>query len=174
MDAYCEKSEPAVINETLQQLDQSGILTAKRMAHILGLAMNSIYRYFNGTQLRHDQLRLLIQHGDSQVGAALLASLTSGTPHRHIYIDDALDFDGDGDVDSHDVFGHLLEALDALSNEMRLVHEGHAPDLPKFAELTACVMRRVVTAERAIAHIAAAQSPAQPNRRKARTVGGVR
>lgn len=173
MNANCEKSEPAVINETLQQLDRKGTLTASKLSHLLGLASTSAYRYFKDTPLRHDQLRLLIQHGGADVGAALLASLTSGTPHQHIYIDDDLDIDGDGDVDNQDATGHLLKSLEALSDEMRLIHGGESPDMTHFAELADRVMRGVVNAERTIAHIASTK----PTRRKAKTpgsTGGVR
>lgn len=144
-----------MITEQLQRMSEAGTLTPARFAKSLFLAHSSAYHYYNGsTELRCNQLNLLLRELEPGPGAELLAVVLAGTGHTSIYIDAELDYDGDGDVDSHDILGRLIEATRALADEMERVNKGDTPDPGVFAATSQAVINGIVTARRCVEHIA--------------------
>lgn len=93
-----------MINELLQQLVAEGKLTVAELQDLWGLAKSSVYPYLVDREPCFDKLRALIRRSRNQeVRYRVLGLLCQGAGIATITLPDALDINGDGDIDTDDV-----------------------------------------------------------------------
>lgn len=157
--------------ERLWDMNHDGTWTVKQTACLLHLSLSAAYHYYNQRELTFSQLRQFIHYAPPDVAMRLCNALFGGSRIKPLCIDDALDFDGDGDVDTDDVLGHAIDALDQCSEYLKAVRGSGAPDMARFSDLTERGIRSLVASERC-ARMIADMNLRRGGRKKARPVSG--
>lgn len=166
---------------TLQRLHQDGRLDVTRVAHATGLDPRSLYRWLNGeSDPGWRNIALLFRHcGCPEVQAALLETLTAGTPWIATRIDPDMDADGDGDVDFDDAEERNLAAIEGLLRSLRSIRgrrraPGRAPGrasppgalgdggLAELREAGHAAVRAILSSLAILDHIHRRRRPARP------------
>lgn len=114
-----------MICEILQDLNNSGALTAKRLARLLQKSDSTAYRYIAGDiEPEWGQMCTIFQHCASQVvQERILADLVDATGWACEYIDTDLDVNADGEINTDDVLDGAISANKSLSQLLVMTRE---------------------------------------------------
>lgn len=113
-------AEVTLLADTLHRLNRLNLLTAKQIEDILGLAERSAYAYYGATDLRFNQFRTLFrQCRSTDVQRELLGVFAAGTGWVFEHIDADRDINGDGVIDTADLFHGAIQANAALAGLMQ-------------------------------------------------------
>lgn len=170
-----EEIEVSRINQTFQQLHESGELPLDDLARLLGgITRSAAYGHLGGVDPRWSQI-FAVFHGSksSPVQMALLIALTGGTGWGHIPPSTSLDADGNGKVELHDALRQSLGSLNDFAVLLRALQGEIADDKPlqgddvdQLCKLATLVIGGVAMAQQIIQHV----HQNQPQRRQAKPV----
>lgn len=114
---HTEIWEAPMSAEMFRSLNDAGVLTPKRIAYILKQDVTSGYRWLTDYDPRLSQYCAVFSFCESmEAQRQMLELLTTGTRWVHEYLPANLDIDGNGEVDTNDIFAALTQALRNLAD----------------------------------------------------------
>lgn len=166
-----QESDPPMSIDLMLKLLGCGAIKAPELRVHLGVAETGVYRYTERTELRYGQLLNMFRHAkDDRVREMILEDLLPGTGYVVTRLPEALDINGDGDVDTHDALGSVVETIDQASTALKvLLHSGD--DAGRYIDARHALKD---AAEKTLAALAVVDylQKHQPVRRKAKEVAG--
>jgi len=114
-----------MIAEAIADQADAGRINTAEMMDILGLSKSSAHRRVTGQiELTATELRQVIRRCDDREMATYLAQLLlSGSGMIAVRVDDDLDLNGDGVVDTADAMAGAISSMSLLSDLLRQIHE---------------------------------------------------
>jgi hypothetical protein len=150
-------------------MNHESVWSVKQTASLLHLSLTGAYRYYGKRELTYSHIRQFVHYAPPDVAMRLLNGIFAGSRIKPIYINTKMDFDGDGDVDTDDVLGHAIDALDKLTTYLRTVQASGKPDMELLGGLISRGIQSLVTSERC-AQTIADMNVKRGGRRKAKAV----
>ena len=147
-----------MICDTLAQLIDAELLTAKQLDDLWNLAERGSYRYISGqTEPTFSQIRTLFRHADNRVlQRVILADLTCGMPWTFFLIPNTAA--RDGHLDTSAVIDGTIAALHSTSDALNMARIAEKSGFPRMQEADARplqeqlhqAMNRLAAASRAV------------------------
>ena len=99
--------------DILRELLEDGATSIDELSVLLGgLSKSGTYRYTEATELRFGQLMVLLrQAGDDRVRRAFLNKMLPASGWQVTRLPEAMDVDGDGDIDTDDALAQMVQSL---------------------------------------------------------------
>ena len=132
-----------MISDTLRRLSDEGTLTAKALADLLDLDPSSAYRYLSGeTEPRFGQIRTLFRQSRSpEVQRQVLAALCSGTGWVMQHLPAKADVNGDGQVNTDDIFDGAVHSLGGVQSLLKHTRDAQKTGMRRIAPARAEAMK---------------------------------
>ncbi len=132
MDAKSDSPAPATQEaeqpmsiELMRRLLNEQATTVPELMRIMGLAESSVYRYTESTELRFGQLLAIFNFAKSdRVRELILAELLPGSGADVVWLPEAMDANGDGDVNTDDAVVHAVAAIGKLHKTLEKLTTG--------------------------------------------------
>lgn len=106
--------------DLMRRIREENATTIAELKMLFGLAESSVYRYFESTPLKADQLFQMFKLAKSdRVRELILAELLPGSGAQVVWLPESMDADGDGDVDTDDAMNRAITAVGLLHDTLK-------------------------------------------------------
>ncbi len=137
-----------MIGQTLHQLIEDKITSAREIGELTGAAPSTVYRWISEeTEPDFNAVRLLLRHlPRPEAQRAILTAFLAGTPWRFDRIEPDLDINNDGRIDANDALDASIELVQSAGESLRRIRHAclQIPMPEKEATLAIDILDRVV------------------------------
>jgi hypothetical protein len=110
--------------DLMREIKEEGASSIAELRVILNRSESAVYDYFNRTELSAGQFfRLFALAKSDRVREIILKHLLPGSGCQVVWLPDALDADGDGDVDTDDATSRAINAVGVLHKTLKALRD---------------------------------------------------